>query len=65
MKKLVLAVACVAFVASMTSCKKDCTCTTKVEGFTDVKTTTAGVAKKDCEAMSVKTATGSVTCVSE
>ena len=47
MKKLILAVACVAFVASMTSCKKDCTCTDKTG--TIPAQVHEGLSKDDCE----------------
>ncbi|MDR2979678.1 MAG: hypothetical protein LBV02_04470 [Bacteroidales bacterium] len=64
MKKVFLAVACIAFVASMASCKKDCTCTTKGPGIPDASVTSTGVSKKDCEAASVTVGEMKTTCVS-
>ena len=65
MKKLALSIAALAFIAtSMTSCKKDYTCTCTID-FLGVKTTvseTAKMTKKDAKAWCEDENTTGVTC---
>lgn len=77
MRKVFVALACVAFVASMTSCKKDCKCsgTYKIDmyGFSQEITvpefSVGEMSKKDCEnyeySAGIAGATYSLTCKSE
>lgn len=58
MKKVFLAVACIAFVASMASCKKDCRCISKLDGIETSNMVVGQMSKSDCEAYKMATAVG-------
>ncbi|MDL2296347.1 hypothetical protein LJC68_04245 [Bacteroidales bacterium OttesenSCG-928-B11] len=57
MKKVFLALACVAFIATATSCKKNCICTAS-EGGISMDLSVGEMSKKDCEDLTSFTVAG-------
>lgn len=59
MKKVILILALVAFVASLTSCKKVCTCTTYTPGFPNVVDENVEIDDGECTDMNTFVGEGS------